>query len=163
MLKKFPDFLYCDFSEEFINFRLLPHLQASVTVSLPAQERNRSPRRQTNFFLLIKALFYSESVFVQIYSQVYLIGRIWVIWGFICKFIWSGIVLFALVSWQNLSWCVHFFPGKFLYKLTQKQEPESTHTLSIPDTDWACRHHLQSHNICPTPLFSAPVHRKGTE
>lgn len=76
VLKKFPDFVYCDFSEEFINFRLPPHLQASVTVSLPAQERNRSPRRQTNFVLLIKALFYSESVFVQIYSQVYLIERI---------------------------------------------------------------------------------------
>lgn len=55
--------------------------------------------------LLIKALFYSEYVFVQIYLQVYLIRRIWVIYlirnNFICfGFMAKSGPLCALLSWE---------------------------------------------------------------
>lgn len=67
------------------------------------------------------------------------------------------------MSCQILAQCVHFFPRKFYYKPTQKQLPESTCSLWIPDTDWACRYHLLAQSICHTSLFSAPLCWKGTE
>ena len=54
-----------------------------------------------------------------------------------CKFIWPGLGWFGLVA-KSGPVCA-LISRKFFYKLTQKQQPESTCTLSIPDTDWACR------------------------
>lgn len=50
LMEKFPDFVYCEFSEEFINFRPPTHLQAPVIVSVPTLQGKGDSRRQKTLF-----------------------------------------------------------------------------------------------------------------
>lgn len=130
MWKKCSHFVYSYFSEEksLISDYLLICRHPLLFLFLTRKATEAPGGKQA--LLSITALFYSGSVFVQTYLQVYLIRRTWIIYlqiylirnSFVC-----------LVSWQNLAHCVHSFPGKFLHKPSQKQEPESTHSLAIPD------------------------------
>lgn len=79
MWKKFSHFVYSDLSEEFISIRLPPHLQAPELFLFLHKKTMGAPGGKL-ITLLIKALFYSESGFVQTYLQVYLIRRIRVIY-----------------------------------------------------------------------------------
>lgn len=98
-VEKFPDVVYCDFSEEFINFRPPTHLQAPVTVFLPAREGKGTPGGKPPSFVKLKPflLFFSGE------------SGVFAVLG--CKFIWPGLVLFGLVSWQIWPGVCTSFPG----------------------------------------------------
>lgn len=49
-VEKFPDSVYCDFSEEFLNFSPPAHLQTPIIVCFPTWEGRQNSRRQTTFF-----------------------------------------------------------------------------------------------------------------
>lgn len=64
---KFPDFVYCGFSEEFISSRISTHLHDSVIVSISILEGKRDSRDKQPYFVKLKPLFgfSGKSGFVQ--------------------------------------------------------------------------------------------------
>lgn len=64
---KFPDFVYCGFSEEFISSRISTHLHDSVIVSISILEGKRDSRDKQPYFVKLKTLFgfSGKSGFVQ--------------------------------------------------------------------------------------------------